>query len=322
MSKFIEEKLREWDSPESRETNLMIGYLERHLFRTYEVSLPPKPDFWARCALWIDNAGDDAALGEDLFNSLNHIFFVGPLEFNELYRTAYSNTVARWLIDHEGIGLDNPHDSMVKLKKAVATTWFCPISDSMPINKFYKINNIPARADFRPDWRALEHFANEDKIREYIQQNKFKYMVLLEDFVGSGTQMARALKFVGEIRDTCPVLVVPLIICPAGLNKTRQIANDAGIQMEPVLMLPEKSFVSKQPPDQEEEHMAQLRCLALKTYEKVARGSPEPADDDPFGYKTTGGLIVMYTNTPNNTLPMFHFESDTWKPIFPRHRRV
>ena len=41
----------------------------------------------------------------------------------------------------------------------------------------------------------------------------------------------------------------------------------------------------------------------------------------PFGYKRTGGLVVMHSNTPDNSLPVIHHESDTWAPIFKRHSR-
>ena len=45
----------------------------------------------------------------------------------------------------------------------------------------------------------------------------------------------------------------------------------------------------------------------------------------PFGFPhhaPTGGMVVMQGNTPDNSLPLIHWRSSKWCPIFPRHSRV
>jgi len=40
--------------------------------------------------------------------------------------------------------------------------------------------------------------------------------------------------------------------------------------------------------------------------------------EEPFGFKGTGALVVMYSNCPNNSLPVLHNESEEWSALFPR----
>ncbi|MES3694607.1 hypothetical protein ABFP08_04835 [Mammaliicoccus sciuri] len=51
------------------------------------------------------------------------------------------------------------------------------------------------------------------------------------------------------------------------------------------------------------------------TFERDIIGSSEKYI---LGYKNTQSLITNYRNTPNNTLSLFWFENDIWKPLFKR----
>ncbi|MCY4047788.1 MAG: hypothetical protein OXF42_06785 [Candidatus Dadabacteria bacterium] len=326
MSNFIDDKIGTWeDSEKAMEIYLMLDYLEKRLFRTYEVSLPPNPDFWTRCRQWIANANNKKQLEEKLFKSITHIFYVGPEEFNELYRSAYNDPIAKWLIDNENIAFTDPCAGE-KLKESVKKTWFCPISDSMAINKFYHINNIPSCvSDVRPELRALTQFGDESKILDYIDKNKIDYIVLLEDFVGSGSQMSNSIQRISFLvkKVNVKILVVPLIICPKGHNLCKSLSKRLDIEFSPVLPLGDEVFIPKIFPNDAEPHIKDLSDMAHDTYQQVSNNIPPGARKPygPLGYKNTGGLIVMFTNTPDNTLPMFHWTSQTWDPIFPRHSR-
>jgi hypothetical protein len=330
MSKFIEEKVRTWGTVEARETNLRLNHLEKRLFNSYEICLPPAPSFWSRCKKWIENANGDIGLEQQLFESISHIFYVGRDEFTELYKRAYNGPIARWLIDKENISFTDP-DASIKLRNAVEMTWFCPITDSMKINPFYHINNIPAPgADIRPDWRTLVSLGDEGEIRQYIRENNLKYIVLLEDFVGGGSQIAKAVDFVCHFRDLVEILIVPLIICPKGFVRSTPLSNRDKIKVDPVLHLSQSSFIMEVPSNDEGPHLTMLRDLSDSTYLQVSSNIPPDSVDPkgnplkpyhPLGWDRTGGLVVMFTNTPDNTLPLFHWKSDTWYPIFPRHSR-
>lgn len=330
MTSFIENKVRQWNTPEVRETNLHLEYLEKKLFKTYEPCLSPNPNFWTRIQGWIENANGNAVEEQKLFHSIKHIFYVGNLEFNELYRRAYSGPIARWLIDQEGISFTD-ENATNKLLSAVEKTWFCPITDSMIINRFYHINNIQAPgADLRTDWRSLLALGDEERIRKYITDNNINYLVLLEDFVGGGSQMSDAVKFANRFSDIVSLLVIPLIICPKGIITCERLSTHTNVNFEPVLTLSKETFISEQVQAEENIYITELRDLSYSTYSQVSDNIELNAVNTdgipikpyhPLGWDNTGGLVVMFSNTPDNTLPMFHFKSENWNPIFPRHSR-
>jgi hypothetical protein len=330
MSKFIEDKVRLWGTAEARETNLRLNHLAKKLFNSYEVCLPPKPNFWSRCKGWIENANGDLELEQQLFESINNIFYVGREEFNELYKRAYNGSVARWLIDEEEISFSDL-SAAEKLTAAVKKTWFCPITDSMKINSFYHINDIHnPGADLRPDWRTLTRMGDEAEIRQYIKTNEFEYIVLLEDFVGGGSQIEDAVKFVLKFKDLVSILIVPLIICPKGFGRCKSLSARENIKIDPVLSLPQSNFVTLSAASDENPDFTMLRNLSSSTYMRVSNQVlPDSYDSEgkpikpyhPLGWDRTGGLVVMFTNTPDNTMPFYHFKSEMWSPIFPRHSR-
>lgn len=323
MADKIEERVRQWGDKKSRETNLRLQHLALHLYGSYEPSQPPAPDFWQRLDKWLNNVAPDQAAEKILFNLIPELFYVGTEELKELYRFAYNGPIARWLIEETGLMLDDPKITE-KLYQAACETWFCPISDSMRINSFYHVNNLPANWDFRPDWRSMDQFASEEKIRSYCY-GRIKRLVLIEDFVGGGRQMKDAVAFASKFTDILSVLVVPLIICPKGMTTAASLEKTQGVRFSPVLSLEQDAFIPRIATLGLPEFVYEVLDLANKTYPKVSNNTPPGKNNKPYfplGWDETGGLIVMCSNTPNNTLPLIHWKSDSWEPLFPRHDRI
>ena len=41
-----------------------------------------------------------------------------------------------------------------------------------------------------------------------------------------------------------------------------------------------------------------------------------------LGFRNTGANVVLFSNCPNNTLAIMHYDgSDSWEPLFPRNSR-
>src|SRR5205807_3580729 len=78
------------------------------------------------------------------------------------------------------------------------------------------VNNIEG-ADLRPDWRTLATFAEPQRVKAYMDTNRLQRVVLLEDFVGTGTQMTTSVNFASTIPGAPSVLVLPLITAPGGV---------------------------------------------------------------------------------------------------------
>ena len=211
-----------------------IHYFGRKIFDDYEPS--QFDQFVDRLDRWLHNVSnkDDQ---QTLFFLLNQIFFVGRPEFESLCRTAYNGQVFRWLVEDIALDIADPA-AMSALDTAVARTWFCPITDSMRINSFLKANKLDGKTH-RPDWRSLRQFADPKKIIKYINSNNIDRLVLLEDFVGSGTQMGSAITFAANISAAFEILVVPLVTCPAGDETGHSLAAKYNnVSYDPVLVIP------------------------------------------------------------------------------------
>lgn len=299
-------------------------YLDKTLYCHYEPSLPPNTSYWQRLTSWISNL-DSQKDQQLLFSIAAKLFFVGKKEIESMHRTAYSGPVKRWLIDLEDIPLGDA-DISGKLRSLIKKTWFCPITDSMKINEFFHVNNIPTEINHRPDWQSLAKFGDPAKINNYIDKHSVKQIVLLEDFIATGTQAEKAIKFAANLRPSnpIPVLIVPLILCPKAVNNFEKMNLPTHVTIDPVLQLDDHHFVST---DRKNNTTIfnQIKDLAENIHPQVTNGiAPHPTIKpySSLGFGETGGLIVLYSNTPNNTIPLVHWRSAKWNPIFPRHSRV
>nr|NJM02338.1 hypothetical protein [Desulfobacula sp.] len=137
--------------------------------------------------------------------------------------------------------------------------------------------------------------------------------------------MEDAVRFAAKLSDIVSILVVPLIICPKGFDRIKNIEKSCNVTFSPVLSLNKNNFISKNPTSGEKSSLTELRNLVFDKYLLVSGGKSAQLGVKPYGplgYNDTGGMIVMYTNTPDNTLPIIHWWSETWEPLFPRHSRV
>lgn len=327
MKDPIESKVNKWvqnGEDKFSDINLRIIHLNEWLFSDYEPALGPGPNFMKRLGDWLENITDE----EDqkiMFELVPHIFYVGREELNVLYREAYQTVFAKWLIDQTDVDFTSS-TILEELNVEVGHSWFCPFTDSLRINQFYHINDIPGKHDHRPDWRSLRTFGDINLIKAHITENGIKRIVLLEDFIGNGGQISKALSFIADNLKDTPILIIPLIICPAGIEQAAKFtATHANVKIVPVISLPKNYFVHEIENDIESAFFKKVHTLAEKTYSQVANSNVINDKTDPygpFGWRRMGGVIVMHTNTPNNTLPLIHNRSATWKPLFKRHKRI
>jgi hypothetical protein len=295
-----------------------VQYLGRRLWEDYE---PAQFDrFENRLDRWLHNVDDE----EDqltLLRLLEKLFFIGRAEFESLCRAAFHGPVTRWLVDELDIDIadERAGDEIVV---ALNQTWFCPVTDSMRINAFLKVNGLTGKSH-RPEWRSLRRFGDTSRIREYMNGEGLQRLVLLEDFVGSGTQMRSVLKFAAELLPNLPVLACPLVVCPAGDDEGRRLAAgypnvsyDAALRIAPGMLIPPDAVAGERPLH------AQVRDLTLRVADRLG---PTEADADSrrhHGYRGTGAVVALYSNCPNNTLPIVWDRTESWKPLFPRLKRA
>lgn len=332
MANPIETLIRSWGDTDLDAVGKQINFLEEWLFKSYEPDKFGDGDFQQRLIKWLDNVASDADK-KTLFRLLPNLFYVGPVEFEELYRCAYQGPIARWLIESDNIDICAPN-ARERLLAAAEKTWFCPVSDSFRINAFFHINNLGAGPSLRPDWRSMYELGDVYKLNAYCATEKITRLVLLEDFVGGGSQAIKAVRFAATHVQGLQVLFVPLVICPDGVKRLRETETELcgrranSLRYEAVMELPKNAFFTPtESPFGEINYTDDLRLLIDSTYNQVSGGTASPNKPyHPYGYppnKPTGGMVVMYSNTPDNTLPIVHWrpKNQTWNPIFPRHSR-
>lgn len=285
-------------------------WMQKELFDEYE---PNKYEsFDDRVVAWLRNLVDEDDQ-KSFFRLLRHLFFVGKQQFDSLCRAAYHDQATRWVIDLSGVSITDPNLGAI-IDGMLIRTWFCPITDSMRINAFLKLNDLPGH-DHRPDWRSLMEFGDPQRIQAYVASEGIEYLVLLEDFVGGGSQMRDAVEWAAQILPTIPILVIPLVCCPGGVTTGREITlQHPNVTFSPTLTLRPQLFLTELPNIDEPEIFARVRDIILRV-------QPRLGGVQPFGFDRTGALIALYTNCPDNTLPIVHHRGTQWAPLFSRVRR-
>lgn len=331
MNNQVEKWVNDWAISSGdniyRDINAQINFFANELFHDYQPTQSLATSFKSRLENWLSNIIDENDR-KTLFKILPHIFYIGNKEFNNLFRVAYNEILAKWLVDTDNIDFDDLAEAKMQIDNSLRECWICPITDSFNINSFFKINNVPGNGwnEWRPQWYTIDRGNNLwNTYHDYIVENRIKKLVLLEDFVGSGSQIEGVIEFVLSQGIDLEILLVPLINCPVGHQcftdlETRYPRLTYGAVLKPS----GNCFITRLRADEEPVDFEQIRDLIQRCYLEVSNGIPESGMQkpySPYGYRETGGLIVMYSNTPDNTIPSIHWNSDTWSPIFPRHSR-
>ena len=288
---------------------------------TKRVSSRVSRDFLQRLDAWLGCFETDEQRWI-AFQSIEYLFFAGQQEFEELYRCAYEHSILPWLIDRAGIDLFSERLDKL-LANELATCWPCPVTDSLRINGFLHVTGLRGR-DLRPDWLSLRELGHKDRVASYVQRNGIKYLVLVEDFVGSGNQFCRALNYAVAAFDG-PILLVPLIVCAPGDRTIKRFIKRLArgdITYRPQIVLQQSCLVGPTAHPDEPSLFAKLRNVIASSQIAILDGNSPGGRGEEFGYKKVGSMVVLYSNCPNNTPPIYHKWSKRWRPPFPRSARV
>ncbi len=308
--------LAEWDAEDSIfEDYDAIQYLGLKAYGDYE---PAQFDAFAdRLDRWLHNV-DDPEAQENLYRLLGRLFFIGRSEFESLCRAAHHGPVSRWLVAQLGLDIADQRAGEA-LDEGVATTWFCPVTDSMRINSYLKVNRLEGRSH-QPDWRSMRKFGRPEALEEYIASTGIQRIVLLEDFVGSGTQMRSAVRFAANLPSSVPILACPLLVCPTGEESGAALAAEFGnVTFEPVLKVAPGMLFKAEPQVGEPPLHAAIRQLTADMRGRLA--PPARGEESMHGFKGTGAVVAMYSNCPNNSLPILRDQTAEWDALFPRIKR-
>lgn len=291
-------------------------------------------DFMARLAAWIGNVADTADR-QLLLEYAEILCFFSHEDFQALYLSAFNGPITRWVIQKAKLRFDSPDFTKQLDTELFKRTWYCPITDSMDINEFYHVNHISG-VEHRPSFATLAMLdpisANSDsvlleRLRLFMSKpdrqgkaHTLERLVLLEDFVGSGTQMKAAIEWAANILNV-QTLVVPLVICAPGkdaLNRLTASHKDL-VSSYPIVHIDENELLG--PKSKGLNRWARCSEMAALAERLISTDGVKPA----FGFEQTGCSVVTYSNTPNNSLSLIHHhksKEESWRPLFPRSSRV
>jgi len=332
LEEFIRRKDSELVDPEERIISGTLSTVlkeilwhEQHRYWQFTPCPPTQPRFHDRLCAWVSNTLSDEQI-ITMLRLIPHIQFVDRDDLLALYRAAFEGPITRWILDQASITFTEQLEVFdARLADELSKTWFCPMTDSMDIAQFHHINRLQGHSH-RPSWRTLRKFGNIASIQNYIKQEQIRRIVLLEDFVGSGSQCGPAIDFaVTHFAPTTPVLFVPLIIADAGERNLslRFAQHSPQLRILPAFCVPAHASVGKTKAAGEPMLFDLVRKLAADTFPEVAThySHDSEAPQDPLGFGGIGATIVLHSNCPNNTLPFVWHDGPQWSALFPRISR-
>ena len=340
----LREKIQQWDSENlnnealaSAKYTSLLAQIEYHAVNEWNTYVPTKhmdykSNYLERLAGWIGNVTSEKDQKLLLEYALQISYFSHD-DFISLYHTALNREVFHWIAHEVGARLDlhgaqGFNDQVYR--EIHDHTWFCPITDSLDINEFYKANHITGKTQ-RPSFATIQKIPEHETnsyIRHWISymncpdgdpSKPLNRLVLLEDIVGSGSQCLPAVRMAVE-KFCKPVLFVPLILCPNGAEVLREEENNSNglLSVKPVVELSRSDLLGP-------ERKQYPAWTISEELEQLAKFYAPRASRcmDTFGYENTGCSIATYSNTPDNTLPIVHNKprNEDWEPLYPRVAR-
>ena len=313
-----------------------LRFLERTKFNPYVPTLYSRhPSAFAeRFYRWLNNPNLNSTQKRNLFEFAHCIAFFSFDDFATMFQNAFSGPISRWCMSQAGIHLDEQAEWQNRLdQERFSHTWFCPITDSLLISVFHHVNEIEGK-DRKPAFRELKHFGDVDKINKHIRAKGYKRIVLLEDFVGTGGQSFKTVEWAVRTLKL-PVMFCPMIIATEGATQYRQLKETLDLErinspslsefnFEAVFELGCDCFVHSADTVQDS-LFDRVRTLAKEIHTHLL-GSQEECKEGAFGFwndesPQKGATVVMFSNTPNNSLSLLWHGAEAWTPLFPRVAR-
>ena len=320
----VKELVDNWTQKSDVDLNLhskldLLTMLGDFLYSEYQ-PFPEKPKYIDRLFLWIDGA-HTIRDKKVLFELASWILFVGSKEMISLYRSSFSDIVTRWIIDQADIDITSV-DASSEIDKYLKQTFFGSIA-GMDLGTYCRVNEIVGQS-YRPDFR--EHsdpeLGDPNRFGDYLRTKGYKYIVAVEDYVGSGSQMTEASKLLINLT-AFPTLLCPMIVAPGGFNVGKQLSNNPHIDFIPRFSISPEMVVSNvaQSGLKESKFITNLRKTISSLWGPVQGKTPTQNLFGPFGFQKTGSLLMTYLNCPDNVPPIVHHKSDEWDPLFRRASR-
>lgn len=295
----------------------LLTLLSRELYSDFS-STGALPSFDNRLTDWLNSAKTETQR-KTMYQFVPWLVFAAQREMDALSLAAYRGPILRWLIDTADIKLDSANLD-AEIASVLRKTYFASLA-GYNVEGFCRYNRVPRR-DTTGNLRAwvAEGAADANSYaskRKMLADEGFEYLIVVEDFIGSGTQLNQAESAIKEI-DNVKLLICPFCCAPLGERAGHQLAAryPGRVTFEPMFSLPTTALLRDSQLDPHEPKPLERMRKVVKAIAPLMPEIPEP-----FGLFGTGSLFLMNTNCPDNVPPLVWHANPLWKPLFPRQHR-
>lgn len=191
-------------------------------------------------------------------------------------------------------------------RQVVYVTFGGPAKSGETIARYYRsANHIPA-----DKFISAEQLLRSSPSSVRLQQPaRNKTYVILDDFIGSGTQMSKFWNRLDKNWKASNWIYLSLLGYEAGIT---HISRNTNLKVQTVHKLTERDKVlSPSANIYSQAELSDAKRMLEHYGSQLYR-------EHPLGYENGQGLVVFHDSVPNNTLPII-WSTNNWTPIFRRH---
>lgn len=330
-----------------------LVFLEKHFFNEYDLNKPQS--FMEVFLRWIEQFNGNVGGVNDgsILNSENRyafilahkIIFFSRDQIISLLKEVWDRIKRELLMLAAKQDNVSPIDLMFDgelISEQLKASAFVPLSDSSHFMEF-RHHCLPSggfASIVIPCFDRLclpLEFNNKDLIDKIKKMyGTKKNLFIIEDFSGSGTSIEKNVKSIIQNYMFENIYFCPCIISGKAkrrLKKLEEFAREKGKTFKVLYgidMGKRYSILDADSGVWQEQRIKALQEISKKYFESHFKENAylyldhhrkNPEKPTPFGFKNCGLTIVLFTNCPNNSLPIIWSEDGGWHPLFKRYER-
>ena len=195
------------------------------------------------------------------------------------------------------------------------------LNNDNTIFTFIKSGNSESKSsnDYWSEYKRINQISHyicciDIKDLDENQLSKIGNIVLIDDCCASGNSLINFIKSNIDLFTNKSIFVVTIHVMENAITKLEDFANKNNFKINFIYITKRmKAFTHKI--FKYDKHIAKI---LFRNVSKLL----EIPDNEIFGRYSSESLMAFYNNTPNNTLGVFRYKTNTNNPLFPRRQEV